>query len=429
MCAWIRPLLVGTAIVLAAASCTSSEPESQPSLGEVRIGLLAPLSGDRKAAGTEALRGAQLAASILNGEDGGQLRNTKIGLPGLQGSTVKVIQRDTRNNPDYAATQAVGLAERDGVAGLVGAYDPDVTAVASQRTERFGIPFVNGDASAGYLTERGLDWFFRTAPTDRLLGEAVFSTLGQRAATGATPKRIAVLNAGDAPSNAFAAAIAELANEGGYTLVPQRVPVTFKPGPGQSPAGPVQQVRAARPDAVMLVASSPIDAQKVVKVFATPGFMPAGIFTLGAGFRQPPATQAVAQDGAGLLDGTAWSREAAIRDQAARAVVTAYEERYHARMGDVAAGTFTAVVTLATAVDRARSVDPGRVRAALLNLDIPGRSTIMPWNGVRFDAITHQNTRANGVVEQFLAGSYRVVFPRELGQTPVIWPITGARSS
>jgi branched-chain amino acid transport system substrate-binding protein len=428
MRAWIRPLLVGTVLVLAAASCTSSEPESQPSLGEVRIGLLAPLSGDGKAAGAEALRGAQLAASMLNGEDGGQLRNTKIGVPGLQGSTVKVIQADTKNKPDVAVSQAVRLGEQDAVAGLVGAYDPDVTAAASQRTERLGIPFVNGDASAGYLTERGLDWFFRTGPTDRLLGEAAFSTLGQRAATGATTKRIAVLYADDAPSNAFAAAIAGLASEGGYTLVPQRLPVSFQPGPGKSPAGSVQQVRAARPDAVVLVASAPVDAQKIVQAIATPGFMPSGIFTLGAGFRQPPATQAVAQVGAGLLDGTAWSREAASRDPAAKAVVIAYEERYHARMSEVAAGTFTAVVTLATAVDRARSVDPGRVRAALLNLDIPGRSTIMPWNGVRFDAITHQNTRATGVVEQFLAGSFHVVFPRELGN-PAVWPITAARSS
>jgi branched-chain amino acid transport system substrate-binding protein len=424
---WLRPLLVVTVIVLATASCTSSAPESQPSLGEVRIGLLAPLSGADKAAGAEALWGAQLAASMLNGEDGGQLRSTKIGVPGLQGSTVKIIRADTRSDPDRAVAQAVRLADRDRVAGLVGAYDPDATAAASQRTERLGIPFVNGDASAGYLTERGLDWFFRTGPTDRLLGQGVFSTLGQQAATGASTKRISIVYADDAPSNAFAAAVAGLASEGGYTLVPRRLLVGFQPGAGISPAGAVQQVRAERPDAVVLVASEPVDAQKIVRAFATPGFTPAGIFTLGAGFRQPPAAQTVAQEGAGLLDGTAWSREAAVKDVAARAVVTAYEERYHARMSDVAAGTFTAVVTLATAVDRAGSVDAERVRAALLNLDVPGRSTIMPWNGVRFDPTTHQNTRANGVVEQFLTGTFRVVFPRELGQTSVAWPITAAR--
>jgi branched-chain amino acid transport system substrate-binding protein len=427
MRAWIRPLLVGTVTVLAAASCTGSEPDSHPSLGEVRIGLLAPLSGSDKAAGVDALRGAQLATSILNGEDGGQLQNTKIGVPGLEGSTVKIMRADTRSDPDLAVSEAVRLANRDAVAGLVGAYDPDVTAAASQRTERLGIPFVNGDASAGYLTERGLDWFFRAGPTDRLLGEAVFSILGQRVATGATTKRISILYADDAPSNALAAATAGLAAEGDYALVPKRLPISFQPGPGRSPAASVQQVRAVRPDAVVLVASSPVDAQKIVQAFATPGFLPSGIFTLGAGFRQPPAAQAVAQDGAGLLDSTAWSRDAAIRDQAARAIVTQYEERYHARMSDVAAGTFTAVVTLATAVDRARSVDAERVRAALLNLDIPGRSTIMPWKGVRFDPTTHQNTRATGVVEQLLQGQFRVVFPRELGENPVIWPITAAR--
>jgi branched-chain amino acid transport system substrate-binding protein len=427
MRAWIRPLLVGTVTVLAVASCTGSEPDSRPSLGEVRIGLLAPLSGNGKAAGVDALRGAQLAASMLNGEDGGQLRSTKIGVPGLEGSTVKIVRADTRNDPDRAVSEAVKLADQDAVAGLVGAYDPDVTAAASQRTERLGIPFVNGDASAGYLTERGLDWFFRTGPTDRLLGEAVFSILGQRVATGPTTKRISILYADDAPSNALAAATAGLAAEGGYTLVPRRLLVGFQPGEGKSPAASVQQVRAARPDAVVLVASSPVDAQKIVQAFATPGFIPSGIFTLGAGFRQPPAAQAVAQDGAGLLDSTAWSREAAIRDQDARAIVTQYEQRYHARMSDVAAGTFTAVVTLATAVDRARSVEAERVRAALLNLDIPGRSTIMPWKGVRFDPTTHQNTSATGVVEQFLQGQFRVVFPRELGETPVIWPITDAR--
>ena len=425
MRSWIRPLLAGT--VLVAASCTASQHESPPSLGEIRIGLLAPLSGEAKAAGTDAVHGAQLAAAMLNGEDGTQLRETRIGVPGLQGSAVRIIPADTRNKPDPAVVEAVHLVDKADVAGLVGAYDPDVTAAASQRTERLGIPFVNGDASAGYLTERGLDWFFRTGPTDRGLGEAVFSTLGQRAAAGGATKRIGILYADDAPSNAFAAATAALASEGGYQVVPQG-PAGFASGPGKDPGAAVQQVRAARPDALVLVANAPVDAQKIVRAFAAPGFLPAGIFTLGAGFRQPPALQAFAQSGAGLLGGTSWSREAATRDPAAKAIVSLYEERYHARMSDVAAGSFTAVLTLATAIDRAHSLDAERVRAALLSLDVPGRSTIMPWNGVRFDATTHQNSRANGVVEQFLQGSFRVVFPRELGQAPVVWPMANARA-
>jgi branched-chain amino acid transport system substrate-binding protein len=71
------------------------------------------------------------------------------------------------------------------------------------------------------------------------------------------------------------------------------------------------------------------------------------------------------------------------------------------------------VLVLAKAIDNAGSTDPQRVRAALLNLDIPGRETIMPWSGVRFDA-SRQNVAANGVVEQRVGQAFRVVFPNEL---------------
>src|SRR6266508_3271779 len=167
MRSWIRPLLAGT--VLVAASCTASQHESPPSLGEIRIGLLAPLSGEAKAAGTDAVHGAQLAAAMLNGEDGTQLRETRIGVPGLQGSAVRIIPADTRNKPDPAVVEAVHLVDKADVAGLVGAYDPDVTAAASQRTERLGIPFVNGDASAG-SSARGRPTVGSARPSSRPSG-------------------------------------------------------------------------------------------------------------------------------------------------------------------------------------------------------------------------------------------------------------------
>jgi branched-chain amino acid transport system substrate-binding protein len=423
----IWSLLVAT-VLLAATACTSSQPPSQATIGEIRIGLLAPLSGDEKAAGTDAVHGAQLAAAVLSGREGAQLRNSEFDVPRLEGSSVRIIPADTgTHDPDHAVTAAVHLATQQGVAGLVGAYDPDATAAASQRSERLPIPFVNGDSSAGFLTERGLDWFFRTGPTDRSLSEAVFSTLGQQAAAGARTRRLGVLYADDAPSNGLAAATNGLASEGGYQIVPQG-PVSFPPGPGRDPGASVAKVRAAQPDVVVLIADQPVDAQKIVNAFAAPGFTPAGIFTLGAGFKQPPALQNFVQHGAGLLGSTPWSREAATRNPASKAVVSLYEDSYHTQMSDVAAGTFTAVLTLAAAIDHAHSLEPERIRTALLSLDVPGRSTIMPWSGVRFDATTHQNTLATGLVEQFLQGSFRVIFPRELGLTRVVWPLSNARA-
>ncbi|HEV2892592.1 MAG TPA: ABC transporter substrate-binding protein, partial [Actinomycetota bacterium] len=120
--------------------------------------------------------------------------------------------------------------------------------------------------------------------------------------------------------------------------------------------------------------------------------------------------------------------EVAARNPAAKPILELYEERFGSPMSEVAAGSFTAVLTLAKAMNDAGSIESDRVRTALLNLDIPGRDTIMPWNGVRFDGSTHQNTGAAGVVEQVEANDVlRVVFPGELAQEPAKWPLSSAR--
>ena len=407
MRAWSRFLLA--AVVVVAASCTTAPRQERTPLGEVKIGLLAPLSGPNAAAGADALHGAEFAAGLLNGQ-GGSVRMSDLGLQEFRDGAVKIIPANATNNPDTAATAAVRLTAQQ-VVGLVGAYAPDVTAAASQRTERLSIPFLNGDSAAGFLTERGLDWFFRTGPTDRLLSEADFSALKRKVGVGA--RRIGILYADDAPSNGAAATASTLADEGGYEVVP-RGGVSFAPGAGPNPAASVQRIRAERPDAVFLVATSTVDAQKIVRAFGTPGYRPPTILGLGAGF-QPAALKAVGPAADGLLFSTGWAPEAANRNPAAAAIMDLYQQQFHGPMSGVAAGTFTAVLTLATAIEDAGSVDNERVRAALLSLDIPGRGTIMPWDGIRFDA-THQNSRATGVVEQQLpGGTTHVVFPPELG--------------
>ena len=81
MRAWSRALCV--ALVVLTAACTGSEPSSETtSVAEVRIGLLAPLSGPDKAIGTDSERGAQLAAALLSGDEG-EVSLAGIGSGGL----------------------------------------------------------------------------------------------------------------------------------------------------------------------------------------------------------------------------------------------------------------------------------------------------------------------------------------------------------
>jgi branched-chain amino acid transport system substrate-binding protein len=170
-----------------------------------------------------------------------------------------------------------------------------------------------------------------------------------------------------------------------------------------------------QPEVLFLVTSAGSDAVRVLKTMGDMGYRPPEIFAFGGGFSEPQVLQAAGAAGEGLFYSSAWSREVAARNPSAKPIMDRYEGRFSAAMSEVAAGSFTAVLTLAAAIDAAGSVDPQRVRAALIGLDLPGRSTIMPWSGVRFDT-SHQNARASGTVEQLVQGGFRVVFPNELAQ-------------
>ncbi|HWD46621.1 MAG TPA: ABC transporter substrate-binding protein [Actinomycetota bacterium] len=412
------------ALVVLAAACTGSESPSEEttSVGEVRIGVLAPLTEGDKAVGTESLRGAQLAATLLNGEEG-EVSLAGIGPDGLArlGSPkVTIVQGDTRGEPARGASEAARLVTAERAVGLVGAYNANVTNQAAQRSERLGVPFVNGDASAEFLTESGLDWFFRTGPTDRTLGESFFSALA--VAGGPSVRSVGVLNAADQAGTVAGELVEDLGEQGGF----QVTRVSFPPTQ-QDLTAQVSQVRGARPDAVFVVTSNADQTRRALGAFQQLGYTPPGLLMFGAGFLETPTLQAAGAASRGLLTSAGWSREVAARNPAAKPVIELYEETYGSPMTEVAAGTFTAVLTLAKAMDDAGSIEPERVRTALLGLDIPGRDTIMPWNGVRFDA-THQNSGATGVVEQIDANdALRVVFPDELAQEPVKWPLATAR--
>jgi branched-chain amino acid transport system substrate-binding protein len=398
-------------VVLSLAACTSSEPErGSGSAGEVRIGVLAPRSGLSRAAGIEAQHGAELAAALINGEEGAvALAGAgSEGLAGLGGAKLTIVAGDTKSDLEAGAAEAARLVAAERVVGLVGAYDTKVTAAASQRTERLGIPFVNGDSPADYLTRRGLDWFFRTGPTDRMFGEAFYSTLQQEKVR---PKRISMLYTTDVSGESLHRVLHNLAPEADYD---EHGMVKFE----QGQANIVPQLRELRdekkPEVLFLMTSTGNDAVHVLKTMDTMGYRPPQIFVFGRGvFSEPQVLQSAGTAAEGLFYGTAWSREIAGRSGLAKAVMEQYEARFNQPMSETAAGTFTAVLVLAEAIDNAGSTDPQRVRAALLNLDIPGRETIMPWSGVRFDT-SHQNLAANGLVEQRVGDTFQVVFPGEL---------------
>ncbi len=392
-------------VLLAACTGPAHNPNPRP---QVTIGLLAALSGPSRPVGQEAERGAELAAVVVN--QAGAVPPPLGGAVGLGGATLRIVSADSAADPNRAADQAARLVTAQHVVGLVGAdTDATVTAAASERTERLGVPLVAATASASYLTERGMDWFFRTGPSDRLLAEACLAMLDQmRDQTGGHGlRRLGIVHANDAASNDTATAVQTLAGEAGDQIAATTV---FQAGDVRSA---VRQVRARQPAAVLAAATRPADATALLATGALAGGGSPVTIAIGAGFAPQTIQQVIGPADAGVLRSAVWSRDFAGRNPAASAVAALYAQRFDAPMTETAAEAFTATLTLAQAIGTARSADPQQVRTALLGLDIPGRDTIMPWGGIRFDQ-TGQNVRAAGLVERVARNGAHVVFPREL---------------
>lgn len=422
MSSWQRCLVVGWVVAVAAAGCTSGSGSDGPAPPtEVRVGLLAPLTGASSGAGRDAQRGAQLAADMVNNVNSlvPLPMAEESGLTQLGNARIKIVTADTRSDPQRGADEASRLVADQGVVGLVGAYDPEVTLAASQRSERFPVPFVNGDSPMSFLTQRGLDWFFRTGPSARTAGEGFFSLLKTAQGTAAPPT-LAVLHSADKAGTDIATVINELAEEGGFGLVRQ---VEFPPDASDLRAK-VTSVQQDNPDVVILAPTAKT-APVLLKAFAAKQYRPKAIMTYGSDLLSDSVLKASGGTGVGLGRAVAWSYELASRNPAARELDKLYQNRYNTPMTEEAANSFTAVYTLALAINNAGATDGRRVRSALLSLDVRGQDTIMPWQGIRFDE-THQNVKSAVAIEQFVDRTFHVVYPPDAKTRDLVFPASNA---
>jgi branched-chain amino acid transport system substrate-binding protein len=415
-------------LVPLAAGCSTDEDQPAPGAGqEVKLGLLAPLKGAQKGAGQAAQHGAQLAADVINGLNPSiQLPLAEsAGLPDFGNARVKIVVQDTSGaEPEAAAANAVSrLVADEGASVLIGAYDPQVTEFASQRAERYEVPFLNADSPPTFLTDRGLDWFFRLGPSWRTAGEAYFSILRAQEKANGAGARIAVLYSQDKAGQDVSTTVTRLAEEGGFPA-----PVGFPFSPTATDLGPtVDALRQARPEFdVVMVYATPETVKPLIAAFGSRQYRPKAAFSFGLGYLTTEDYRSSAAVVAGLARSVSWSSETADRNKPAHAVMDLYQQRFKTPMTEAAAASFTAVMTAAQAVNAARSTDPAAIRTALLSLDVPGDQTVMPWGGVQFDE-THQNVKAQVLIEQFVSFSFKVVYPGDAaGSRRLIYPAADA---
>jgi branched-chain amino acid transport system substrate-binding protein len=388
---------------------------------EIRIGVIYPFTGAAASTGAELKSALELAADIINNGAKG-IPNLPFsaggGLPNLKGAKIKLIFADHQGNPQVGATETERLISQEKVVAVVGAYFSNVTATSSQVAERYRIPYLNPESSSATLTARKFKWFFRTTPHDDLFVHNFYEFLKDlEAKKGVKVSRLGIFNENTLWGNETTKLETKLAQEKGYQIVK----AIAYPAKSTQLTSEIQSLKSGNPQVVMQ-SSYLGDAIMSMKTYRELGFSPDMILANNAGFTDTEFIRTLGSDADFVITREVWSLDLAKNNPLIKQVNDLFYSRYKINFTGNSSRTFTGLMALADAINRAGATEPEAIRKALVETNIPGSKLIMPWKGIRFDE-TGQNALGAGILVQIIDGKYHTVWPFDLATRDIVWPM------
>jgi len=293
-----------------------------------------------------------------------------------------------------------------------------VSATVSASCERYGIPYVAADSSSPSLHRRGLKFFFRPAAHDEMFSKAMFDFMDELKKKGKKIETVGLFFEdtifGTCLLQRAAQARRRARLQGGRR---HQVPLLLAVADRRGAAAQERQPRRAA--AVELHhRHHPADedhGRARLQAGQHPG---AGGGLLRQGDLRRGGRQAQRHDLA-----RSFSLDLAAKRPSVGKVNDMFKARAGRDLNDNTSRQLTCVLVLADAIDRAKSTDGEKIRAALVATDTPGEQTIMPWKRVKFSA-EGQNDDADGAA----AVSRRQVHHRVPAQAAIAeakWPLNG----
>ena len=383
----------------------------------VKIGAIYPLSGNAASAGVHGKAAIETAIDIINNahpELGNLPLAKNAGLAGLGGAKVEAIFADNQGSPAAGQNQALRLITEEKVIALNGAYQSGITLTTSAISEKYGIPYVNGESVAASLTERGFKWFFRVTPVASDFAKIYLDFLKDMKAAGAKTDNIAIVHENTEYGTSVASVITSVFKENGLGIA-QDIAYSANTTDVQSQ---VLQLKDKKPDVVIMI-SYTSDAILYAKTFQALDYKPTMMIADNAGFSDPSTLKAVGKQIQGIFNRSSWS--VGPPGSPSALIAEMYKKKSGDEMDDTAARQMQGFFVLCEAIDRAGSTDPAKIQAALKATDLKPEQLMMGYKGVKFDD-KGQNVLAAGVIIQLQDGeNYIAVWPKaNAGKAPVM---------
>ncbi len=387
---------------------------------EIKIAALYPLSGASATTGLDCKWGIELAQEVINGNyDFNVPLDKGEGLPNLGGAKVNFIFSDHQGVPEKGMSEAERMITQEKVVAVMGTFFSSVAAPASQVCERYKIPFFSADTTSPSLRKRDFKWFFRINPDDELISENAFQFIADvEKDKKVSLKRVALVHENTLWGNDVSTYMAQYAPKYGYTMVAD-IAYTSKSADVSSE---VQKLIASKPD-VLIQASYVSDAILFMKTYKQMNWTPKLFVAQGAGFYDVSYLQTLGKDGENVYTIEFWSDSLVKFKPQIPKLNEIFQKKFGRPMNGTSARTFMGALTLADAINRAKSTDPEAIRKALIETNIPADQIILPWAGIKINEKDGQNPLGQVMYCEILDGKYVPVWPFSLKMKDLTYPM------
>jgi branched-chain amino acid transport system substrate-binding protein len=398
-------------LAAAAAAALLAPIEAPAQTKEVKIGVIAPLSGPWARAGELVRKGVELAAEDVNKSGG---------IKALGGAQLTLVIADAGENAEKAKNAAQRLlAQEPDLVGGTGAWLSSFTLAVTEVTERAELPWLTLSYS-DQITARGFRYVFQTSPTGDQQAQKALPTILELAqsATGKKPGSVAIVQDNTASSVSF---VKPMVEGGGLEKAGIKVLVHETFTPPLSDATPlVQKVRTARPEFLFLLPTAVADDKILIEKLSEMGLSRTRLPVVGNGAHMgsPELLRAAGKD---IMEGVlvtlanwgAKGQEKLIAD-------------FKQRTGEPwltqdSLSPYGHIMIFKEAMEKAASADPKKVAEAIRAMDTrEGPAQYFPGRRVKFDE-KGRRVDAPLMIVQWRNGEPIAVFPPDIAAAAPVW--------
>ena len=368
----------------------------------IKVGVLHPVTGALAYSGQQCREGALLAIEDINKAGG---------IKSLGGAKIEALLADAQSTPQAGAAEIEKLNEA-GVSAVVGAFASAICLATTQAAAKYNLPHVVDVGVADQIVERGLKNTFRFGPGYKKCAEIAVANLHVLNTTAGRPARSVMIIHEE---SLFGTGTANLLSRElpGYGYEVKEV--IKHANPTRDFNNIVLRMKQVNPD-IVIPANYYNEYALLVRTMQQQKVTPKAIYSVLGGAASSYKFVKEFPDAAnGIIDCNHWfnPRDKRAQDLKKRVEAKGLFFSYEVFM------TYTAMMLLADAIERAKSSDHAAIIDALASSKFSNH--IMPYGDTQF--VNGQNMGAQPLMTQVVKGDIKVIIPRDYREVEPVFPL------